>query len=384
MKHLLLAGGGHAHLHILKALAQRPWPGVEVTLISPYARQIYSGMLPGWMAGHYHLDQCAAALEPLLKAAKVRFVQDSVTGLDAGQRLVHTEKSGDIAYDALSLDTGAQVDTASLAATGAHLLAIRPIERFVVDWTRQVALFKQQGQARLAVVGGGAAGVELALAARYRLDKELGTSRVQVILIAGSGLLPGHGPSIVARVSRALTRHQIEVITGYAAGYASECAQGLQLGNGTTIPVDAIIAATGVKAPDWLATSGLALAPDCFIAVHDGQQSTSHPEVFAAGDVASRIDAPHAKSGVYAVRAGPVLAGNLHRALMGQAPLTYQPQKRSLYLLATGPREAIMSWGGVSASGGWAWTWKDWIDRRFMRQYDLKPEHAIGDNDKAA
>jgi pyridine nucleotide-disulfide oxidoreductase family protein len=369
MKHLLLAGGGHAHLHILKVLAQRPWPGVQVTLISPYARQIYSGMLPGWMAGHYRLDQCAAALEPLLKAAKVRFVQDSVAGLNARQRRVHTEESGDIAYDALSLDTGAQVDTSSLAATGAHLLAIRPIERFVVDWTRQVELFTQQGQARLAVVGGGAAGVELALAARYRLNKELGANQVQVMLIAGAGLLAGHGQSIVARVSRALARHRIDVIEAYAAG----CAQGLQISDGTMLPVDAVIAATGVQAPDWLAASGLALAPDGFIAVHDGQQSTSHPEVFAAGDVASRIDAPHAKSGVYAVRAGPVLATNLHRVLMGRAPLSYQPQKRSLYLLATGPREAIMSWGGLSATGGWAWTWKDWIDRRFMRQYDLQP-----------
>lgn len=380
MKHLLLAGGGHAHLHILKALAQRPWPGVQVTLISPYARQIYSGMLPGWMAGHYRLDQCAAALEPLLKAAKVRFVQDSVTGLDAGQRRVHTEESGDIAYDALSLDTGAQVDSASLAATGAQLLAIRPIERFVDDWTHQVALFKQQGRARLVVVGGGAAGVELALAARYCLAGELGANNVKVVLIASAGLLPGHGPSIVARVIKTLARHRIELITEYAAG----CAAGLQLSDGTTIPVDAVIAATGVKPPAWLAASGLARAADGFIAVHDGQQSVSHPEVFAAGDVASRIDSPHAKSGVYAVRAGPVLATNLHRALMGQALLSYQPQKRSLYLLATGPREAIMSWGGLSASGGWAWTWKDWIDRRFMRQYDLQPVRPEKANEPVA
>ena len=133
MKHLVLAGAGHAHLHVLKALAARPWQGVEVTLISPYARQIYSGMLPGWMAGHYSLDQCAAVLGPLLKAAKVRFIQDSVTGLNAKRRIIQTLHAGNIAYDALSLDTGAQVDASCLAATGAKLLAIRPIENFVVD-----------------------------------------------------------------------------------------------------------------------------------------------------------------------------------------------------------------------------------------------------------
>ncbi|TXT31860.1 MAG: pyridine nucleotide-disulfide oxidoreductase family protein [Rhodocyclaceae bacterium] len=380
MKHLVLAGGGHAHLHVLKALAADPWLNVQVTLISPYARQIYSGMLPGWMAGHYRLDQCAAALEPLLKAAKVRFIQDSVSGINAKRRVIQTLHSGDITYDALSLDTGAQVDASCLAATGAKLLTIRPIESFVVDWMRQVELFKQMGKASLAVVGGGAAGVELALAARYRLGLELGANNVQVILIAGSGLLPGHGPSIVRQVTDTLARRRIEVISGYAAG----CSSGLQLSDGTTIPVECVIAATGVKPAAWLAESRLALAQDGFIAVQDGQQSVSHPEVFAAGDVASRIDSPHAKSGVYAVRAGPVLASNLHRMLMGLAPLSYQPQKRSLYLLATGPKEAIMSWGGLSAGGSWAWKWKDWIDRRFMRQYDLAPETGMGGKRESA
>lgn len=380
MKQLVLAGGGHAHLHVLKALAAHPWPGVEVTLISPYARQIYSGMLPGWMAGHYRLDQCAAALGPLLKAAKVRFIQDSVSGLNARRRVIHTLHSGDVAYDVLSLDTGAQVDASCLAATGVKLLAIRPIESFVVDWTQQVDLFKQAGKARLAVVGGGAAGVELALAARYRLNLELGADNVEVILITGSDLLPGHGPGIVRRVTHTLARRRIEVVRGYAAG----CSSGLLLSNGTTIPVDCVIAATGVKPAAWLADSRLALAQDGFIAVQDGQQSVSHPEVYAAGDVASRIDAPHAKSGVYAVRAGPVLASNLNRALKGLTPLGYQPQKRSLYLLATGPREAILSWGRLSASGGWAWKWKDWIDRRFMRQYDLNPETGMGEEHEPA
>jgi len=374
MKHLILAGGGHAHLHVLKALAARPWPGVDVTLISPYARQIYSGMLPGWMAGHYRLEQCAAALEPLLKAARVRFIQDSVTGVDAGRRVIRTAQSGNLAYDALSLDCGAEVDASYLAATGAQLLPVRPIENFVVAWTRQIETFKQQGQARLAVVGAGAAGVELALAARYRLARELGETKTKVTLVAGSGLLPGHGPGIAARVSRALARHQVAVVGGYAAG----CPSGLQLNDGTIIPAACVIATTGAKPAAWLAESGLALAPDGFIAVKDGQQSASHPAVFAAGDVASRIDSPHAKSGVYAVRAGPVLASNLHRVLMGQPPLSYPPQKRSLYLLATGPREAVMSWGGLSAKGGWAWQWKDWIDRRFMRQYDLGPATGLG------
>ncbi|PKO86345.1 MAG: pyridine nucleotide-disulfide oxidoreductase [Betaproteobacteria bacterium HGW-Betaproteobacteria-12] len=371
MKRLILAGGGHAHLHVLKSLARQPWPGVEVVLVSPWRRQIYSGMVPGWMAGHYRLEQCAAALAPLARAAGVRFVQDAVSGLDAWRRVVRTANSGDLAYDTLSLDIGAEVDCSCLAASGARLLSIRPLEHFVVGWERLIAAARARGTAAVAVVGGGAAGVELALAARYRLAGELGAAHVQVSLVAGGGLLPGHGQRIVDRASATLAEHAVDLLAGYAAGTPT----GLLLDNGRTIAADCVIAATGVRPAAWLATSGLALADDGFLAVGSGQQSQSHDEVFAGGDVASRVDAPHAKSGVYAVRAGPVLAGNLQRQLQGLPPLAYQPQQRSLYLLATGPRQAIVSWGGLAAGGAWAWRWKDWIDRRFMSQYDSPPGH---------
>jgi pyridine nucleotide-disulfide oxidoreductase family protein len=367
MKRLVLAGGGHAHLNVLKTLAMQRWPEVEVVLISPYARQIYSGMVPGWMAGHYSLDQCAAPLRPLVAAGGVRFVEDHVSGLDAGRKVVKTAQNGEIAYDVLSIDVGAQVDSSCLADSGARLLPIRPLEAFVSGWENYLETSRQQGRARLAVVGGGAAGVELALAASYRLDRSLGDGQANVSLIVGSELLPGHGPAIARQATAALADQGVEVIAAYAAGSP----QGLLLSDGRQLAVDCLIAATGVQPADWLGGSGLALAADGFIAVADGQQSVSHPGIFAAGDVATRVDAPHAKSGVYAVRAGPVLSANLQRALAGQPLLPYQPQRRSLYLLASGPKRAIMSWGGLSASGAWAWRWKDWIDRRFMAQYDI-------------
>ncbi|MBI2278055.1 MAG: FAD-dependent oxidoreductase [Dechloromonas sp.] len=380
MKHLVLAGGGHAHLHLLKALAARPWPDVDVTLVAPHARQIYSGMVPGWMAGHYRIEQCAAPLGPLARAAGVRLIQDSVNGLDAGKRIVRTAVSGDLAYDALSLDTGADIDCSCLAATGAQLLPIRPLENFVVGWTRLLESLVARGRASIAVVGGGAAGVELALAAGYRLTRGLGAANVQVTLVTGPQLLPGHGRRIVARVGRTLVEHGVNVAGGYAAGAPN----GLHLDDGSELAVDVVIAATGVRPAAWLGSSGLALAGDGFVAVHQGQQSISHREVFAAGDVASRVDAPHAKSGVYAVRAGPVLTANLERMLNGLPPLADQPQRRSLYLLATGPREAIMSWGGVAAGGRWAWKWKDWIDRRFVSQYHSVNANRSGEKHESA
>ncbi len=371
MSQLILAGAGHAHLHVLKALARSPWPGVEVTLLTPYDRQIYSGMLPGWMAGHYSVDQCAAVLTPLARAAGVRLKLAALVAMDADTQTVQTSSGETLHYDALSIDTGAAVDNAGLTVSTARCLTIRPLEHFVVDWSSLLAAARAQGSWRMAVVGGGAAGVELALAAQYRLACDIGRAHVQVSLISGSDLLPGHGQRIRKAVSACLSERDIAVFTARASG----CQAGLRLDNGRLIEVDAFIAATGVQPPAWLSQSGLALAPDGFIAVCEGQQSVSHARVLAGGDIASRIDQPHAKSGVYAVRAGPVLANNLQRILHGGALMPYTPQRRSLYLLATGPRDAIMSWNGLSARGNWVWRWKDWIDQGFMRQY-LQPQSA--------
>jgi len=367
MKRLILAGGGHAHLHVLRTLAAQRWPDVEVVLISPYQRQIYSGMLPGWIAGHYQIEQCAAALKPLAEAAGVRFIQDRVIGVDASRRIVRCAEAGDIPYDLISIDTGAMVDVSSLAATGVALLPIRPLEAFVVGWERQLASFVGAGKARLAVVGAGAAGVELALAARYRLANLLGASRAEVFLIEGRGLLAGHGDRVIREVARQLDSHGVRRLPGHVAGSPV----GLIFPDGREMGIDCVIGTTGVRPAPWLSTSNLALADDGFIAVGDGQRSTSHPQVFAAGDVASRVDLPHAKSGVYAVRAGPVLSANLQRSLSGQAIRPHKPQRRTLYLLATGPKEAVASWSGLSMTGAWAWRWKDWIDRRFMKQYKI-------------
>jgi len=375
MSHLVLAGGGHAHLHVLKSLAQRPWSGIELTLLTPYARQIYSGMLPGWIAGHYTLDQCAASLAPLTKAAGVNLRLESLAAIDANAQTLETSSGETLHYDALSIDTGAGVDISCLAASGARCLSIRPLERFALDWGSLLDAARERGSWRMAVVGGGAAGVELALAVQYRLAGEIGSANVHVSLISGSELLPGHGLRIREAVSGCLNEHGIAVFKARA----SSCPSGLLLDDGSLIEVDAFIASTGVKPPAWLRQSGLALAPDGFVAVGEGQQSVSHSQVFAGGDIASRIDHPHAKSGVYAVRAGPVLANNLHRILKGLPLMPYTPQRRSLYLLATGPRDAIMSWNGLTARGGWVWRWKDWIDQGFMRQYHLNQPRAKGE-----
>ena len=366
-KKLLLLGGGHAHVHVLQALAQETLAGAQVTLVTPYGRQMYSGMVPGLVAGHYKAEACAIALQPLAAAAHVRFVEGAAQSLDAGARRVTLLDGQVLDYDVLSLDTGAVMDRDRLPGAREHGLFVRPIEHFVhlLDGLWDLAARRVLD---VVVVGGGAAGVELALALQHRLSGG-GEERARVVLVTGGAEpLAGYPASVVARAARVLAQHRIAVFRDSCAALLPGA---LVLGSGARLACDAPVLATGAEAPHWLAGCGLQLDERGFIQTGPTLQSAMHPEVFAAGDVASRLDAPHAKSGVYAVRAGPALALNLRRFVGGGALAPHTPQARTLNLISCGERKAIVAWGGWSAQGRWAWWWKDRIDRSFVARYTL-------------
>ncbi|TXG99249.1 MAG: pyridine nucleotide-disulfide oxidoreductase [Nevskiaceae bacterium] len=361
---LILVGGGHAHLLVLQALAARRPQGVDITLISRSRWQHYSGMLPGWMKQHYALDDCRIDLLPLLRQTRVHFIEDHIVGMDADQRCVCLSGGTHVHYDLLSLDVGSEVNTEWLTDLGPKLLPIKPLAIFSERWPAIVEQARASASWQLGVVGGGAAGVEAALAAAETL-RHAG-ALASVSLITGQhGLLPGHASAVRRRVEQALRDGGIEVIQRRAVGTA----QGVLLDDGQARCLDAVIAATGARAPVWLHLSKLQLDEHGFVAVNGHHQSTSHPNVFAAGDVCARIDRHVARSGVHAVRAGPVLAHNLLASLNGTPLRTYSPRRWSLYLLAIGGGQAVASWGPFSAAGAWVWRLKDRIDRRFMARF---------------
>ena len=370
MKQVLLLGGGHAHVHVLQQLAQQPLAGAQVTLVSPFDRQMYSGMVPGLVAGHYLAADCAIALSPLAQAAGVRFVQASAVQLHAAASQVQLDDGTLLGYDWLSLDTGAVTHRDHLPGAREHALFVRPIEDFVQQLD---ALWARAAQRRLhiTVVGAGAAGVELALAVQHRLGtpgKPGGSATgVQVSLLTGGPApLAGYAPAVMARVQRTLAAMGVAVVR---QGAAAVQAHAVLLADGNRLPCDVAVLATGAQAPTWLAGSGLALDAQGFVSTTATLQSASHPQVFAVGDVATRRDTPHAKSGVYAVRAGPALALNLQRAVAGLPLLAHQPPARTLNLVSCGNRSAIAAWGRWSAQGRWVWCLKDRIDRSFVARY---------------
>jgi len=361
VKRVVLLGAGHAHLHVLEALAAQPLPAAEVTLVSPFAQFVYSGMVPGLIAGHYTAPQCTIPIAPLGERAGVARIEGTAVALDAAQRVVTLADGTQLGYDVLSLDTGPVIDRDAIPGAREHALFVRPIEHFVRLADPLVEL-AQQRVLSLVVIGGGAGGAELAMAWQHRLGE-----RARVSLVTGGEPPVASAPEAVRRrVRGALKRLRITVLEDSAT---SITAGHVVLGSGTRLECDAPVVAIGTSAPRWLAESGLALDEAGFVATGPTLQSRSHAEVFAAGDVATRTDAPRPKSGVYAVRAGPPLALNLRRFVAGGALEPYAPQPRSLNLISCGARSAIASWDRWSVEGRWVWWWKDRIDRAFVERF---------------
>jgi pyridine nucleotide-disulfide oxidoreductase family protein len=360
-RQLLLLGAGHAHVQVLATMAQAPWAGAQVTLVAPHPRQLYSGMVPGFVAGRYALEDCVIPLEPLVRRSGIRWLQRSVIALDATAQAVQLDDGNTLHYDWLSLNTGPVQDRARLEQTlpGAreHALFLRPMEGFAALWPQVLALGRTQAL-RISVIGAGAAGMELAMAMRESLPNAAIT-----LLLGEAPLAAGYAPGVQRRLKATLRERRITLLPDTAVGLRSG---EVLLASGARLACDVPLLATGAQAPAWLQPSGLALDAQGFVAVNACQRSTSHANVFAAGDVSSRVDRTLARSGVYAVRAGPVLGMNLAASLVGGACKAHQPPAQTLNLISCGTRTAVASWGRFHAQGRWVWWLKDWIDRRFL------------------
>jgi pyridine nucleotide-disulfide oxidoreductase family protein len=363
MKRLLLVGAGHAHAEVLKRWAAAPLPDVELVLVSNHENVPYSGMVPGWLAGAYRYDEICIAFGALAQAAGARWIMDELIGLDPDRRNVRLAGGSVLAYDVLSLNVGSTLNPPP-PGPNTQVLALRPLSALRSAWESQLDDWARRPPAntlQLTAVGGGAAGVESLLAALARLRAMQPRRAVGARLVTRStALLPSLAPAAARAAQSALAAAGVAVQLGtdYTARAADRAG-----------PHELLLWAAGAEAHAWQRDGRLAVSPAGFIRVDAQLRSVSHPTVHAAGDCAQWAD-PLPKSGVYAVRMGPVLSHNLRAALGAGTPVAHVPQRRVLALLNTADGRAIASWGRWSAHGRWVARWKDHIDRAFLRRYN--------------
>lgn len=343
MKRILLVGAGHAHALVLEHLLKEPLDGAAVSIVAPSREQIYSGMVPGYLAGHYARDEITIDLGGLAARTGAEFIAGTAVFLDPGRRALRLADGRQLAYDIASLNLGSLTDASLPGAE--HALPVKPLDRFL----REVRMSRGT---RTAVVGGGTAGAELAMALAFR--------GVSMTLYAEQ--------AVEGRLAEALRKNAVKV-------HANTPAVAIERGpvvrtKAAKAPFDQVLLSTGAAPVPWLLGAGLAIDSRGFALVERSLHCLSHQDLYAVGDCATLRDAPHPKSGVYSVRHAEVLHANLAAAARGKSSeRRYSPQRRTLMLISCGGRRAIAHWGNFEAQGAWLWRVKDAIDRRWIARF---------------
>jgi selenide,water dikinase len=378
-KNLVLIGGGHSHAIALKLFGINPLPGVKITLITESSDTPYSGMLPGYVAGFYTHEQCHINLETLTKFAQANLIIDQAISLDLEKNLVICANHPPVAFDLLSINIGSTPARQTVLGAAEYAIPVKPVKQFLAVWNDILEKFTENPQKpiSLSIVGGGAGGVELAMAMRSRLHQILEksqqpTANLRIDLChRDPELIPHHNQWVRSHVHKILTQKGIQLHLGETVNQVQP--HQLKCESGLTIDSDYIFWVTQASAPSWLQAAGLE-TDNGFVLVDDTLQSLSHPNIFASGDIATMVNHPRPKAGVFAVRQGKPLFQNLQRALLGKPLKPYIPQKQYLSLIGTGDKSAIASWGVSGFVSPLLWCFKDQIDRNFIVQFKNLPQ----------
>lgn len=381
LKDLVLIGGGHSHAIVLRMFGMNPLPGVRLTLITTNSDTPYSGMLPGHIAGFYSHDECHIDLRPLAQFAQAQLYIGQVIGLDLKNNKVICANRPAVDFDLLSVDIGSTPAIVSVSGVAEYAIPAKPVAKLLKHWYQLLKSVAENSQEpiKIAIAGGGSGGVELALSMQAHLQQILQPSgNLEIHLFQRhEELMPKHHHSVRQLVKQILTKRGIKLHLGETVSQVAPLTQQknqevlqIKCESGLTVECHKIFWVTQASAPQWLKSTGLGTDEQGFILVNDTLQSPTHPHVFAAGDIATMVNYPRPKAGVFAVRQGKPLFENLQRYLLGKPLKPYKPQKQYLSLIGTGDSKAIATTGAFTLPPyKLLWRWKDWIDRRFMARF---------------
>lgn len=368
-KHLVLVGGGHAHLTTLRHADQFIAAGHRVTLIGPSEFHYYSGMGPGLLSGIYRPEEVRFHIRKMAEDRGAAFIRDRVVRIDPQQRRLELAGGDRVDYDAVSFNTGSFVPVDSPPDPGDRIFAVKPIENLLAARTAILRRLPSE-TLRLVVVGGGAAGLELAGNLR-RLVRD-GHGAAGITLVAGRRLLPGFPARIRQAARQALARLEITLLEGKRV--AAIASRGLVLDDRHELAADHIFLAWGIRPSTLFEDSGLPVGENGGLLVNDFLQSVAYPQIFGGGDCISFRQRPLDKVGVYAVRQNPVLLHNLMAVLGGNALQPFDPGGDYLLIVNLGDGRGILRKKNFIWTGKFAFYLKDYIDRRFMKKFQVSGE----------
>ncbi len=368
-KHLVIVGAGHAHLTILKNLQEFKDADHDVTVVSSSSLHYYSGMGPGMLSGIYRPEEIRFNVEKMSQDRGATFIEDKVIKINAPDKTIDLQSGHTLSYDAISINTGSYVPVAASDAANGMIVKVKPIEN-LLNAKRQIAALLKEKELKLAVVGGGPTGVEVAGNLDRLVDDEAGKCRIT--LVAGSRLLQDFKAGVRRRVMRSLLRRKVEVIEDTRMSAIGD--RFVKLTDGRKIESDMVFMAVGVRPSPLFADSGLTTGPDGGMLVNKYLQAVSYPEIFGGGDCISFEPKPLAKVGVYAVRQNPILFNNLQCFLKGAPLEPFIPQKAVLLAFNMGDGTAVVQWHSLVWGGRLGFALKNHIDKTFMKNFQVSGE----------
>jgi NADH dehydrogenase FAD-containing subunit len=377
-KTILLAGGGHAHLYSLRRTHELTQQGFEVVLVNPSRFLYYSGMAPGLLSRIYRPEEDRIDVRYLVEKGGGKFVKGWIREIQPLDQKVVLDSGEELYYDAMTTCLGSGVPNRDFAISKEHLTPVKPVENMEnLHW--KLRSFEEQvrngSPPRVLVVGGGPAGCEMACNSK-KVFEDHGIDGRVTIADTNPTLLKSAPPKARRLIKEFMERRGIEVRLNSRVTRVEKDVAHIQ--GGEQIPFDLLILAVGIKPPSIFRESGLRVAHDDGLWINEYLQSVSDPRIFGGGDSVAFQGRPLTRLGVFAIRQGPLIFHNLQAFLRGEPMKRFKPQPIFLYILNLGNYEGLAIWGPLVWRGKKAWTLKDYIDVKFMKNFQY-PEDRPGE-----
>ena len=368
-RHLVLVGGGHAHIETLLNLNEFTRRGHSVTLISPSPYHYYSGMGPGMLSGIYRPQEVRFNVRKMAEGRNAAYIEDTVEVIDPYGHSLSLRSGRKIHYDIASFNTGSEIETGAFVPPGSNVIPVKPIKN-LLRARKRILHWSPDRREHSVIAGGGPAGVEISANAwklihDHRID-------AGITLITGRSLMERFPPRVKNLCRASLQRKGIRIIEGNPLKALEEGTA--LLGDGQRLPFSLAFLAMGVRPASIFRGSGLAISEDGSLLVNAHLQSVSHPEVFGGGDCIHLEGNPLPKVGVHAVKEGMLLRGNLLSALEGGRLATYTPQQYYMLIFNMGDGRGILWRNSFVVEGRLAFALKNRIDKGFMKKYQVSGE----------